>query len=714
MEYQYLMRVNPRAGVLPPFILAAACFSSTLIAGGIMDIEGESAAEEMRVLETVQVTATRSEQSIYAVSEAVTVIGTEAINRKAPELLAEMLRGVPGAFFQQTTPGQGIPIIRGLKGSQVLHLVDGMRLNNAFFRNAPNQYLGLVDAYMTENMEVVRGSAPSLHGADAMGGVVQVLSAEPDFSGLDWQSEGRVYGSFNSVDSSFVGRIQAALGRNGSAISGGLTYQDHSDREVGGGATVTPSDYTVKAADFKWRQALGANSEIMLSAQYLEQPSSPRVDELVAGFGQDHPSSEQYEFKPNRRDFLHARYRLESDSAWFSHFEVHLARQIITDDRLTQDYNAPEIVQEFNESTLDGLTLQVNSPWSCALPGQQSAHCQLVWGFEYYADEISSSRLRTDSGTGITNPSRGRFPDQSTMDSAALYAANEWHWDALTVSGGLRYSWFEIFLPTTAEVAAVRLKPDDLTGDIHFNFEIKPSLHLVSNIGRGFRPPNIFDLGTLGSRPGNRFNVPNTDLKPESVWSYDLGIKSGGSRWEAELFLFYSDYQDKISSRFTGKLTEDGRFIVRSDNLNKVQLWGIESGLRYLFSDVVEVYTVINFTRGEEKDVSGLTVPADRIPPVNGRLGLILNPGYGLRLEPWLDFAGEQVRLSPRDVSDPRINPTGTSGWATFNFSLSWQASKALELGMRLENLADKNYREHGSGIDAPGRNLGIWFNAQF
>jgi outer membrane receptor protein involved in Fe transport len=33
---------------------------------------------------------------------------------------------------------------------------------------------------------------------------------------------------------------------------------------------------------------------------------------------------------------------------------------------------------------------------------------------------------------------------------------------------------------------------------------------------------------------------------------------------------------------------------------------------------------------------------------------------------------------------------------------------------MRLENLADKNYREHGSGIDAPGRNLGIWFNAQF
>ncbi len=684
--------------------MALACCSSALFASGFTDD-----AEEGRVLETVQVTATRSEQSIYAVSEAVSVIDSGAINRHAPELLAEMLRGVPGAFFQQTTPGQGIPIIRGLKGSQVLHLVDGMRLNNAFFRNAPNQYLGLVDAYMTEKMEVVRGSAPSLYGADAMGGVVQVLSAEPDFSTSQWQAEGRIYGSFNSVDSSFVARAQAATGRDGSALSGGLTYQDHSDRKIGGGGKVKPSAYTVRAADVKWRQALGTSSEVMLSAQYLEQPSTPRVDELVAGFGQAHPSSEKYEFKPNRRNFLHARYRLESDSAWFSRFEAHLARQVITDDRLTQDYGDPEVVQEFNQSKLDGLTLQFNSPWSSG-----PSHRELVWGFEFYTDEVSSSRIRTNSINGTSEPSRGRFPDQSTMDSAALYASNEWHWDVLTVQAGLRYSWFDIILPTTAEVAAVRLKPHDLTGDIHFNYEIKLGLHLVSNIGRGFRPPNIFDLGTLGSRPGNRFNIPNADLKPESVWSYDLGIKSGGSHWEAELFVFYSDYANKISSRFTGDLTADGRFIVRSDNLNSAQLWGIESGLRYLINDAVELYAVINYTRGEENDADGVTVPADRIPPLHGRLGFTFNPGHDLRLEPYVDFAGKQDRLSPRDASDPRINPAGTPGWATFNLLLAWQASQSLELGLRLENLADKNYREHGSGIDAPGRNLGIWFNLLF
>ena len=180
------------------------------------------------------------------------------------------------------------------------------------------------------------------------------------------------------------------------------------------------------------------------------------------------------------------------------------------------------------------------------------------------------------------------------------------------------------------------------------------------------------------------------------------------------MFFFHSDYKDKISSRFTGDLTPDGRFIVRSDNLSKVQIWGFESGFRYLFNDNAELYAVLNYTRGEENEAGGSTVPADRIPPLNGRLGFSFNPGHNLRLEPYVDFASEQDRLSPRDASDPRINPAGSQDWATFNLLLSWQASEQLELGLRLENLSDKNYREHGSGIDAAGRNIGLWVNLSF
>ncbi|MEE4218006.1 MAG: TonB-dependent receptor [Xanthomonadales bacterium] len=696
-----MIKGSEKAGrfVAPLLLLASPSLLAGAAAMSLDDYEDMD-----RTMESVIVTATRMEESLLEVAEAVSVISDEDIKRLAPEMLAEMMRGVPGAFFQQTTPGQGIPIIRGLKGSQVLHLVDGMRLNNAFFRNAPNQYLGLVDAYATERTEIVRGSAPSLYGADAMGGVVQVLTREPAFDGLGWQAGGRLYGSYNSVDSSIIGRAEAATGHENSVISGGVTWQDHGNREAGGGESIRPSGYEVRAADLKWRQNFGGHSELMLSAQYLEQPKSPRVDELVPGFGQQTPSSEQYWFEPNRREFLHTRYRLESDAAWFSRFEAHLARQVITDDRLTQDYGETVLTEEDSESTMDGLTLQFNSPW-----GENGN--ELVWGFEYYSDSVSSSRQRTDSETGENRSSRGRYPDGSTMDSLAAYASNRWQWSRLTLDAGLRYSAFDIRLPATEEIDTVKLTPSDLTGDVHFSYELDGGVRLLANIGRGFRPPNIFDLGTLGSRPGNRFNIPNPNLEPESVWSYDLGSKMSSTHWEVEAFAWYSDYRDKISSRFTGDVTPQGRQVVQSDNLSEASLYGLESGLRYIHNDDWEIYAVVNYTRGDETEENGISTPADRVPPLNGRLGLVWRPGEKLRFEPYLDFASRQDRLSPRDAGDPRINPQGTAGFGTLNLLFSWQASARIAAGLRLQNLGDNDYREHGSGIDAPGRNIGLWLD---
>ena len=156
----------------------------------------ESSADDLYeddLQEHVQVTATRSSKRDIDIAAAITAIDENRILEQSPAVIAEMLRGEPGTFFQQTTPGQGIPIIRGLKGSQVLHMVDGMRLNNAFFRNAPNQYLGLVDSFAMQRLEVVRGSQGSLYGADAMGGVLNILTHEPNYSAAKWQQQSRLY-----------------------------------------------------------------------------------------------------------------------------------------------------------------------------------------------------------------------------------------------------------------------------------------------------------------------------------------------------------------------------------------------------------------------------------------------------------------------------------------------------------------------------------------
>lgn len=693
------MTIFLRAG-LPVSALFLLLFHSSLCA----DDDSSEDMYENYVQEHVQVTATRTSKRDIDIAAAVTALTEEAVLAAAPDVIAELLRGQPGTFFQQTTPGQGIPIIRGLKGSQVLHMVDGMRLNNAFFRNAPNQYLGLVDSFAAQRMEVVRGSQGSLYGADAMGGVLNILTEEPTFNGGDWQQESRLYGSYDSVDDGWVLSARTQGGRQGWGFAGGASYQDHSSRTSGSGEKLVPSGYRSRAADLKFVFEPSDRTSLMLSAQAMEQPSTPRYDEVVPGYGQDEPSAEQFLFEPNRRSFVHARFRLDGESSLFDLFEAHLARQVITDDRLTQEFGSPVITTENNSSTLDGLTLQFNSSLSS---GQL-----LVWGAEIYADDVESSRYESLVDSDYRQSVRSRFPDQSSMDSAAIYLSGEWlATERFDLTAGLRYSWFDIQLPATDAYDPVDLSPADLTGDIHAVYELRPDFKIVANFGKGFRPPNIFDLATLGPRPGNRFNVANPDLDPETVWSYDLGFKTESEKLELEVFAFYLDYSDKITSVFTGETTQDGRNIIRSENRNKVEIYGLEAGAYWSFTDALNSYVVINYTRGEESEDQGAAFPADRIPPLNGKLGLVyqLNPDW--RIEPYLLFASRQDRLSPRDIRDSRIDPMGTEGWTTINLSLEWQLSQDLQLGLRLENLADKAYREHASGIDAAGRNLGLWVN---
>ena len=89
-----------------------------------------------------------------------------------------------------------------------------------------------------------------------MGGVVQVLTRDPEFFSETWQNEARMYATFNSADTSVVGHLDAAGGKAGTALSGGVTWQDFGDRTIGGGATLSPTSYSVLAGNVKWRQAL--------------------------------------------------------------------------------------------------------------------------------------------------------------------------------------------------------------------------------------------------------------------------------------------------------------------------------------------------------------------------------------------------------------------------------------------------------------------------
>lgn len=685
-----------------------------------------AAADEPVLLEPVQVTAARVPQGASAVPQPLTVLTAEQLAAQTPQVLPERLRGATGAYVQQTGAGQGTVILRGLKGAEVLHLVDGFRLNNAFFRTAPSQYIALVDPYNVAQLEVLRGPYGTLYGSDAMGGVVQVITPEARFQGAELQTRNQLALSYSTADAGFSKRLSHAVGTEQWSVSGGTTVLDYGDRRVAGPAqsadgrggvflsdTAGPSSYSGRGYDIKTLWKPSADQQWMFAAQYFELPNLPRYNEVVPGFGAA-PAVAVSRYD-NNRAFYHLRYRHQQALAFVDSLELHLGRQLINDDRLDVSLDLRTRSTEGNRSTLDGVTAQASSRIG-------EAH-RLSYGLEFYRDRVRSNKqVQVDGGALIfsspTSPNsvKARFPDNAHSSSFGVYLRDAWQPTARSsVDAGLRYSVSKTTLAVADRVSGGVVASDDLSGAFGGLYRLTPTLSATANFGRAFRAPNINDLAQTGRRSGSppRITTRNTELRPETVTSGDLGLKWFAKGLQAEVSLFYADYRGRITTLPTGRSIAPGTegcpsgttACVEVQNLNiaKARYSGVESGLRYAHSSVLRARATLNYVYAEQ-DIVGVTSPGNRTPPLNGELAIEYQALPSVLIEPSVYFNGAQHRLDATDLADNRINPNGTGGFAVLNLRGVWQPNPTWRVQLTGENLLDQHYREHGSGIDGKGR----------
>lgn len=138
-------------------------------------------------LPDVLISENRDVQSRAESSSASTVFTRADIDRLQPSGVVDLLARVPGVQVAQSGGRGSLPgiFVRGLQSSQTLVLVDGVRIANATSADSNLQYLS-VD--QIERVEVLRGSRSVIHGADAMGGVIQIFTRRADEAG----AQGRV------------------------------------------------------------------------------------------------------------------------------------------------------------------------------------------------------------------------------------------------------------------------------------------------------------------------------------------------------------------------------------------------------------------------------------------------------------------------------------------------------------------------------------------
>ncbi|PUU94634.1 TonB-dependent siderophore receptor [Halanaerobium sp.] len=165
-----------------------------------------SAQEEVMELDEVVVTASRYQESIMETPVSIEVIDQEEIEESNARNLADLLAGTGGIHIKNSggAPANQDIIIRGMRGKRILVLLDGQKYNNP---QDGSINLDFIDLNIIKRIEILKSPASAVYGANAMGGVINIITKEAknDEFGLKLS-----YGSYNhkklSLSKSFVGK----------------------------------------------------------------------------------------------------------------------------------------------------------------------------------------------------------------------------------------------------------------------------------------------------------------------------------------------------------------------------------------------------------------------------------------------------------------------------------------------------------------------------
>ncbi|ULQ55919.1 TonB-dependent receptor [Flavihumibacter rivuli] len=649
----------------------------------------DSAAQPLK---EVVVTAHRKSVENLSIPYMVESIGAKTIAAHQPRTTPEALQGLNGVFVQKTNHGGGSPFVRGLTGNQLLILVDGIRLNNSTFRYGPNQYLNTIDAYSIQRIEVAKGTGSVQYGSDAIGGVVQVFSKEPEFSDKGSRWQGNLLGKYMSAGMEQTGRGELSYSSEKLAVGIGLTYRHFGDL-VGGDTTgkQSPSGYEEYAFDIKLKWALPDRSTLTFANQFLRQNHVPVYHKVQLERFRNN------EMDPQQRLLTYLRWDKKGETKWMRQLSVTASYQDSREGRISSKQGSTVVRKEQDAVSSFGLSADLSSE----IARGWSANS----GIELYHDIIGSERYDRNEADGTIRPLRALYPDGSTYGNYSIYTLHHFAWKNFSAELGLRYNAFNIRLEDSS-LGQVRIQPSALVANAALMYHVNDHHKLFAALGNGYRAPNIDDMGSLGI-VDFRYEVPARDLRAEQSINSELGYKFLDGRFSGAASVFHMDLRNLVTRVRVPGDSISGYPVYRKENVEEGYIWGWEAALSYRagahwqFSGNMAWQYGQNETRGE---------PMRRIPPVNGRLLAAYTDDRWSATMEWL-FAGKQDRLAKGDREDNRIPQGGTPGWEVLNLYGGYRW-RTIQMNAGLLNLFNIDYRTHGSGINGVGRSY--WISVQW
>lgn len=634
--------------------------------------------------------------------------------RTVPEALSRQ----PGVMVQKTAYGQSSPYIRGFTGFRNLLLVDGVRLNHSVFRDGPNQYWSTIDPLTVERIELVRGPSSVLYGSDAIGGTVNAVLRRPDLGteADGFRVDGGSYVRGASAEESITGRVEGMMGQGGNwAVFGGASGALFGDLEAGSGL-LPETGYSQGSGDLRWEQALSQNVRLSFLAQTMRMNDVPRTHTTIDAvpYAGTTVGSELQRDHDQIRDLLYGRLSWDDLGGWTDSGEVTVSyhRHDETRDRLRSESSPGSGLRR----DIQGFTVD-DVGFLARFRSEEGSTGIWSWGFEAHHESVDSFRDSYVGGSFSGSAVQGPVADDSSYVSAAAYIQNElFLHDQFVLVPGLRFSWFDLDAGSVANPnpgpAAISVSDDwtALTGSLRGTWFASNEQSVWGGLSQGFRAPNLYDLTSLETT--SVVETPSPDLDPEHFLQAEIGWKGDSGRWSWQNSAYMTWIEDMIIRSPTGNLI-GGVPEVRKDNIGDGWVRGLEAELEYEVVDNWSLFASGFIMDGEVDQYDAgqnlVRAPLTRLAPVQGVTGVRWQAD-GPRapwLEAWAWAVDQQDELSFRDQSDTqRIPPGGTPGYTIFGVAAGLDLNERTTVSLAVENIGDKDYRVHGSGVNGPGVNV--------
>lgn len=554
-------------------------------------------------MERVQVTATRSQQSIQDTAASVTVISDKEIEENMSNSIADLFQYTPGVDVQ-TNSRQGIQSIniRGIEGNQIKILVDGVSQPSQYDSGGTFINSGRVDVDidMIKSVEVVKGAASSLHGSDALGGIVAFKTKDPsDFLSNDKDYGGHVKLNYSSADSSFNESV--ALANRLGDLETLIAYSRQDSSELDNFGDPDDRDNAANNLLVKLQYQLNENNRVEFTGEYVnsEIDSELSDDSYTDYTGED--SSDRYRL--GVKQILNANSTMFDKLTWQVNYQSK-KQNSITHRTATSTGNVQRKDYDYSE---DGVQADIQFDKFVTLG---SSEHYFTYGASLSTKDISNVNNEYNS---ISDDQLMFYMPDSSEFRYGLFVQDEITINKLILTPGLRFDSFDTdpgnnFPDDSYDTTLYEEYSDSaVTGRLGVLYNLNEQHKIFAQISQGFRAPDFKELFySYGNAARGYASIPNPDLEAEESISYELGWRHVNAASSTEVSVFYSDYDNFIEYQSVGTVNDVTQY--QSVNLDEATIKGAEIANKldwHRLADAPEGIStrlVATYTEGEDGD----------------------------------------------------------------------------------------------------------------